>query len=797
MLANYLKLAIRNLLRQKFYTGINVAGLTLGVAGCLLIFMFVQNELSYDKFHAKGDRIYRLLRNNNMNGQVTRTPYTSGPYAPTLAADFPEDIQAAVRIMANNALVTYGEKSFNEARFYFTDPEFFKIFSFKLLKGNPRTALAEPNTLIITEATAQKYFGTTNPMGKLVTVNTDQTFKVTGVMANVPGNSQLKFDMLASMKTVENEDYFKVWRANMLYTYLLLPAAGRAATLESKMPGFVQKYLGETMRQFNMNVKLTLQPYQNVYLDSSTTFDFAEHGSRSNVYIFSAIAIFILLIACINFMNLASARSVGRAKEVGVRKVLGAYQRHLVGQFLVESVLLAVVSVVLAVALIYAVLPVFNSFAEKQLALPVNNPLLYVFLLVTALVVGLLAGSYPAFFLSSFQPVKVLKGRLSNSAGHPVMRKALVVFQFAVSIFLIIGTVVIFRQMHYVQNKQLGFGKENVLKIPVDNGDIDDKLQSFMRQVRQLPRVKNVSVMSGEPGGFHDRYTIKIAEKPNEDWAFRTVFTDYDYIPTLNIPVVAGRGFSRSFPTDSISAIILNEAAVKQIGWSPQEALDKEFVDVPRDGQNSPIRLRVIGVVKDYNFSSLKEAIEPLAIIMRRDHRVIAIKLGSGNPQQAIAAIQNIYTKVAPKYPFEFTFLDQDFDKLYKNEQKQGVLFTLFATLAIFIACLGLFGLALYSTEQRRKEIGIRKVLGASVGGLVALLSSDFLKLVLLANVLAWPLAWWAMHKWLEEFTYRVELNALIFIVAGVMALVIAVLTVSFQAIKVAVANPVNALRDE
>jgi len=790
------KIAYRNLLRQKFYTALNVAGLTLGVAGCLLIFMFVQNELSYDKFHAKGDRIFRLLRDNYMSGNLTSTPYTSGPYAPTLAADFPEDIQAAVRVMANNALVTYGDKSFNEDRFYFTDPDFFKVFSFRLLKGDPQTALADPNTLVITEDMAKKYFGAAEPMGKLVTINKNHTFKITGVMANVPGNSQLQFNMLSSIKIMESEEGFKVWRNNMLYTYLLLPDAGRKPVLESKMPGFVQKYLGETMRELGMNVKLKLQPFQNVYLDDSTTFDFAEHGSKSNVYIFSAIAVFILLIACINFMNLASARSVGRAKEVGVRKVLGAHKKHLIGQFLVESVLLATVSVVLAVALIYTVLPVFNTFAEKQLTLPVTNPLLYLFLILVAIIVGLLAGSYPAFFLSSFQPVKVLKGQLTGSTGNPVLRKSLVVFQFGVSIFLIIGTVVIFRQMQFVQHKQLGFGKENILKVPVDNGDIEEKCYTFMRQVRQLPEVKNVSVMSGEPGGFHDRYTIKIVDKPDDNWAFRTVFTDYDYISTLGIKLIAGRGFSRAFPTDSVSAIILNEAAAKQIGWTPQEALGKEFLDESRDGETT-LRRRVIGVVKDYNFSSLKEAIQPLAIMMKSDPRVIAIKLAPGNPQQAIAAIQKIYTQVAPKYPFAFTFLDQDFDKLYKNEQKQGVLFPIFATLAIFIACLGLFGLALYATEQRRKEIGIRKILGASIGGLVALLSSDFLKLVLLANVLAWPLAWWAMHKWLEEFTYRVELNALIFIVAGVIALLIAIITVSFQALKVAIANPVNALRNE
>ncbi|MDQ4139940.1 MAG: ABC transporter permease, partial [Bacteroidota bacterium] len=756
MLSNYLKLAYRNLLRQKFYTAINVAGLTIGIACCLLIFMFVQNELSYDKFHAKGDRIYRLLRGSYTNGDHTGTPYTSGPYAPALTADFPEDVQAAVRVMASNALVTYADKSFKEDRFYLTDANFFQVFSFKLLKGNPQTALAEPHTLVITEAMAKKYFGDTDPMGKLVTIDKEQTYKVTGVMANVPGNSQLQFDMLTSIKLLENEDFFKVWNNNMLYTYLLLPDASRQAVLESKLPGFVQKYLGETMQQFQTKIKLSLQPYHNVYLDNSTEWDFAEHGNKSNIYIFTAIAVFILLIACINFMNLASARSLGRAKEVGVRKVLGAYQQHLIKQFLTESVLVASLAVILAIGVIYAILPWFNTFTEKQLILPFTNPLLYVFLVLVAVVAGILAGSYPAFFLSSFQPVKVLKGRLSGSAGNPFLRKALVVFQFSISIFLIVGTVVIFRQMQYVQDKQLGFAKENILKIPVDNNDIYNNRHTFIRQVRQLPEVKSASLMSGEPGGFHDRFNIKITEKPNENWAFRTVFTDFDYIPTLGIQLVAGRGFSRDFPTDSVAAIILNEAAVKQIGWTPQEALGKEFADVPRGGQTT-MRRRVIGVVKDYNFSSLKEAIDPLAIMMQSDHRVIAIKLAAGNPQNAIAAIQKIYDQTAPKYPFQFTFLDQDFDRLYNNEQKQGVLFTIFAVLAIFIACLGLFGLALYSTEQRRKEIGIRKVLGASVGGLVTLLSSDFLKLVLLANVLAWPLAWWAMHKWLQEFSYRVE----------------------------------------
>jgi putative ABC transport system permease protein len=455
--------------------------------------------------------------------------------------------------------------------------------------------------------------------------------------------------------------------------------------------------------------------------------------------------------------------------------------------------LLTFIAVLLSVGLIKLVFPYFNAFTERNLVIPFARPELYVFLLGVVLLVGIIAGSYPAFFLSSFNPINVLKGHLATASGNPLLRKSLVVFQFAVSIFLIIGTVIIFRQMHYVQNKNLGFTKEQVITLPMDNGDIFNKRNTFLSRVKQLPGVKASSVMSGEPGGFHELNMFSLAEKVGEKFPLITVSTDFDYLPTFEIPLIAGRNFSKSFPTDSASAIILNETAVKQFGWTSLDAIGKEFTD----SNENPQKRKVIGVVKDYHFSSLKEAITPLALIIRNDHRVAAIRLAAGNPEPALAAIQQIYTEVAPQYPFAYTFLDDSFAQLYKTEKKQAQLITVFSILAIFVACLGLLGLAAYTTEQRRKEIGIRKILGASVSGIVSLLSLSFLKLVLLANLVAWPLAWYAMHQWLQNFTYRVDIEWSIFMVSGLIALLIAIFTISFQAIKVAIANPVNALRDE
>ncbi|MGV3642030.1 MAG: ABC transporter permease [Adhaeribacter sp.] len=796
MFYNYLKIAVRTLLKHRFYTFINIAGLTLGISCCLLIFMFVRHELSYDQFHQQGERLYRVLRLARLNGADQGIPYTSGPYGRALAADFPGQVAAAVRVMPANALLSYQNRSFKEEQMILADSNFFRVFSFPLVQGDPRTALSGTNSLVLSQTLAKKYFGKVNPLGRMITVDKTSTYQVTGVMADVPANSHLRFDLVASIRTVEKEDWFKVWRNNALFTYVLLAPGTRLPDLEARFPAFMSKYMSKEFQEWGGKMGLRLQPLGDIYMQEGLVFDSVAHGSKNNVYIFSAIAGFLLVIAGINFMNLASARSAGRAREVGVRKVLGAYRRHLVVQFLMESTLLAFLAVALSLGLVVLVLPYFNALAEKQLVIPFHDPMLYALLLGVALVVGLLAGSYPAFFLSSFQPVKVLKGRLSSGAGHPVLRRALVVFQFSISIFLLIGTVVIYRQMHFLQHKNLGFSKEHVLKIRLDNGEIHSRRLAFLRRVKQLPGVRQASVMSGEPGGFHDQFGFDVAAKPGETWRFNTVFTDYDYLPTLGIQLLAGRNLSRSYPSDSTSAILLNQQAAAALGWTPHQALGQEISD-KGFGTPQTHRRKVVGVVKDYHFSSLKNPIHPLAILMRTDHRMLVLRLAPGNPAPVLAAIRQVYAEMAPQYPFRYSFLDEDFDHLYKTEQKQAQIFTVFSGLAIFIACLGLFGLAAYTTEQRRKEIGIRKILGASASGLVALVSRDFIRLVLLANVLAWPLAYLAMQRWLENFSYRVDISWYVYLAAGLLALVIALLTISFQALKVALSNPVVSLREE
>jgi putative ABC transport system permease protein len=796
MFFNYLKVALRNLQKQKFYTSINIFGLTLGITCCLLIFLYVQHERNFDHFHERGNRIYRLVRIAFMNGELGQVAFTSGAFARALTVDFPEDVEAAVRLFPFNALVSHGNKAFKEDYIFSADADFFRVFSFPLLAGNPAKALAEPYAVVLTQTTARKYFGRENPLGQILTLNKTDLYKVTGVMADVPSNSHLQFDLLTSNQHQQKEEWMHNWRSNGMYTYVLLPAANRYQTLETKLPAFMEKHMGDLFQKWGMKIDVKLQPLHDIYLRNRRIEDEVAHGSQTNVYIFSVIAVFILLIACINFMNLASARSTDRAKEVGMRKVLGAYKQNLIWQFLGESILLALVAGIFSILLMVYTLPFFNAFTEKDLVVPFSKPQFYFFLLLVIVGVGLGAGSYPAFFLSSFRPVKVLKGKFSRGSGNPGLRRALVVFQFSVSIILIIGTVIIFRQMHFVQHKKLGFTKEQVITLKLDNPDIVRNQSSFIQRVKQLPEVENVSVMSGEPGGYHNRYVLYIDEKPNETWSFRTVFTDTAYLPTLDIKLMTGRNFSGAYPSDVANAIILNETAVKQLGWTPTQAIGKCISD-KGFGSKTEHQRKVIGIVQDYHFCSLKEDIEPLAILMHPDPRLLAIRLQPGNPNQALGKLKQLYAQMAPKYPFVYTFLDESFAQLYKTEQKQAVLFSVFSVLAILIACLGLFGLASYTTDQRRKEIGIRKILGASTGGIITLLSRDFLKLVLLANIFAWPLAWYVMNKWLEAFSYRVNMEIVVFLLVAVLALFISFLTISFQAVRVAMANPVHALREE
>ncbi len=793
MLKNYLKTTLRNLLKQKLFSLINVFGLAAGLAITILILLHVQAEMSYDNVHTQRDKIYRVLRKSEVSDKGYLIGITSGPYAPALRNDLPESIKDAVRVLPSDGLATYDHRAFMEKKFFFADENFFKVFSFPLAKGDPARVLASPNAVVITPEIARKYFGEGEPIGKTIRMDDEYDFIVTGVMAHRLGRSHLDFDFMASLKTLEKEEWLHGWWNNILLTYVLIDNPKEANRVEAQLPGFIDKYLGEDFKRNGKRIDLTLQPLAEIYFEKDIRYERGvRHGDKNAVYIFGAIAFFILVIACINYMNLTTARAGRRAREIGVRKVLGAHKSSLVWQFLSESFLLTSLAIILAVALSELLLPRFNAAFGLDLAMNFADPLLPFSLLGLLFVVSVLAGSYPAFLLSSFLPIRVLKGRFSRQAADTHIRKGLVVFQFCISAFLIIVTLLIVEQLDFMRQKDLGFNDEQVVLVPMNNSEIRKHQEDFASRARQERGILSVSAMSGQPGGFHDAMSFKI-ERKDENYRLRTVYTDFDYVETLGLEIVAGRNFSKTFGTDKEQAVLLNETAVKLIGWTNEEALSKEM----RHTMFDTSRCHVVGVVEDYHFSSLKEGIEPLFIAMRRNANIFAIKVEPANIQAALASIQQHWERISPAYPFEFTFLDETFYKLYQQEQKESKLFSIFSFISIVIACLGIFALASYAAEERTKEIGIRKVLGASVGSVFNLLSKEYVRLVVIANLFAWPLAWFAMSQWLRDFAYRVEIAWWVFALAGGLVMLIALLTVSILAMKAALANPVEALRYE
>ena len=792
MFKNYLLTAYRNSLKNKLYATINVLGLAIGLTCCLFIVLYVQHERSYDQFHEKKDRIFRVYRTTDRDGYSEIGPI-SPPYADALRNDFPQEVEAAVRVMPRDGLITQGNNAFTGDNITFVGHDFLQIFSFPLTQGDPATALSEPSGVVLTADMARKYFGNQDPIGKTITYENDYPMVVTGVLAPVPENSHIEFDFLASVHLFEQEEWFTGWWNNNMMAYVLLKENVAESAVEDQFPAFMEKYLGTDFERLGLRVGLTLKPLTDVYFARDVGFDvWAKHGNASMAYIFLVVAVFILLIACINFMNLATARAARRSTEVGVRKTLGANRNDLIYQFFGESFLTTFVASLLTVVLMSALLPAFNQFAEVQLSLPFGDVRFLVLMLGVMVTVGLLAGSYPALVLSAFVPVKALKGKLRGGAKGEYLRKGLVVFQFVISIVLIVAVLVVNQQMRFVQDQRLGFDKERVMLLEVNNNELYDQRDVFKSQLQRDSRITNVATISGEPGGFHDMYTLQV-EDHEEEVIMRTVFTDTDYIPTLGLNLLAGRNFSPERSTDTLEAVILNETAVQTLGWSPEEALDKEVVNPFSDS----IPRRVIGVVEDYHFASLHQQIDPLAIMMGDDIRVIAIKVAAGPVSPVVDVVSDAWATLGTKYPFAFTFLDESYDQLYRAEQRQSKVFTLFAGIAVFIACLGLFGLVTFVAEQRTKEIGVRKVLGASVWQLVQLLTRDFAVLVVIALVIASPLAYYAMEQWLNDFAYRVAWQPTTFLLAGALTLLIALLTVSWQSAKAALANPTEALRSE
>ena len=806
MIRNYFKIAARNLWRNKTFSAINIFGLALGISTCLLIMLYVQNELGYDRFHEKSDRIVRVVFKGSIQGEKMKEANVMPPVAQAFKKDFPE-VQEATRFRKYGfPRVSYGNKTFKESSFAFADSNFFQVFTFPLLKGDKNTALLEPNTIVISETVAEKYFGKEDPVGKLLDFKDANTsFKITGVMLNMPANAHFHFDMLASMSSLPDSRQTS-WMTSEYYTYLVLPAGYDYKKLEAKLPQVVEKYMGPQLqtamgmslaefRKKGNDIGLFLQPLKDIHLHSDLNLEAESGGDITYVYIFSAIALFMLIIACINFMNLSTAGASKRGREVGIRKVLGSLKGQLIRQFLVESILLTIIALVLSLLLVYWVLPFFNNLSGKSLALNFSdNAWLIPVLLIFGLLTGILAGTYPAFFLSSFKPVSVLKGKIPSNNKTVGLRSGLVVFQFFISIVLIVGTVVVYQQLAYIQNKKLGYDKNQVM-IVQEPYWLGKNLDAFKQQLQQDPRVVSVSSSGYLPAGATGNNNFIVSADNNSSQLVKTLRydVDYNYIKTLGMQMEEGRNFSKNFGTDS-SAIILNEETVKAFGWD-KNAVGHSLTKQENDGTR--FTYHVIGVVKDFHFKSLHYSISPLVMILGNSSDNIIVKTKTSDIAGLVKTIQKSWTDLNAGAPFVYSFLDERFSNTYLSEQKLGLILGIFAGLTIFVACLGLFGLATFTAEQRTREIGIRKVLGATVANIVSLLSRDFLKLVLIAFILAAPVAWYLMNKWLQDFAYPIHISWWVFVIAALLAITITLITISFRAVRAATNNPVISLRSE
>jgi len=788
MLKNYFKIAWRNIVRQKAYSILNIAGLSIGMACSILILLWVQNELSYDRFHARADQLFRLT----CNAGDFKTAVSAAGMSKGLQAQLPQ-IKGGVRISKPISLLfEVGEKKVEEKRVFYADSNFLEVFSFPLLAGNVATALKDPGSILITETTAEKYYGTRDVVGKTIRINNKDNFTIAGVLANTPSNSHLQFDAIIPMKTMASWDWDlknDTWGNFNFYTYLELDTkTAESVPAQHKL----EQQIGKIFTDHGETVKLDfqLQPLTAIHLHSNLQIDLPGHGNIQYVNIFFIVAIFILAVACINFMNLATARSERRAKEVGLRKVVGANRYQLVFQFLGESLIFSFLSLVIAIGIVYLLLPVFKMLTEKTLAFDLLDGKLMLSLIGIAVLTGLLSGSYPALFLSGFAPVKVLKGKLRVAGGNLLFRNTLVVMQFVVAIVLLVGTAVVYKQLDFIKKRNLGFDKSNLLYLPM-NGELRGKRQALKASLAQNPLTENFSVISNLPTTLETGTTDIVwdGQTIRNQIIFPSLDVDENFVKVFKAQVLAGRGFNKSFSDDS-SNYMINEKAMQIMGMNMGNAVGSSLTFDETKGT-------IIGVVKDFHFKSLQYSMEPLILRLNKWGGVVMVRTTAGGNEQTIKALEAINQKLNPAFPFTFGFLDKDLDNLYRSEQQMGNIFNLFACLAIFISCLGLYGLSAFMAEQRTKEIGVRKVLGATVAGVVGLLSQDFMKLILIAIVIASPIAWYSMNKWLQGFAYQTTLEWWVIALAGILATGIALLTISFQSIKAALMNPVKSLRSE
>lgn len=807
MFINYLKTAVRNLFKRKGYSLINIAGLAIGIATCLLILMFVNDELSYDSFNNKADRIYRVAAAFMQGGKNFNVAVIAPPVAQALIDECPE-VENAVRFRQRGRFIfQHKDNIFKETKVSYVDPSFFDIFSIPLLRGDPADALKQPNTLILSQKTAKKYFSDEDPVGRILRLNDQTDFIVTGVFRDIPDNSHFHFDVLISMTSLA-ESKSKMWLNQNFQTYILLQTKADPVSVEARFPDMIKKYMGSQIEVFmgksieqlaeenEFSAKFFLQPLRDIHLHSDLIAEMEPTSNVRYIYIFFSIAIFILIIAAINYINLSTSLSAGRATEVGIRKVLGSFRSQLIRQFLTESVLLSIVSLFLSLGLLSFALPFFNKLSGKNLSMSaLGNLYMLTAIGIITIFIGLVAGCYSSFFLSTFKPINILKGKIRSGIKSGWLRRGLVVFQFAASIILITATFVVHNQLHYIQNKKLGYEKDQVI-ILTNTNLLGDQAEAFKNKMLGYPQIISATI-SGFLPVPSNRYTSTVLPEGDIDSNLATSMenwiVDYDYIQTMGMKVVSGRDFSRDYSTDNKAAII-NQSAAKQFGW--ENPVGRRIGRISSDIKNVEL-YEVIGIVEDFHFESLKETIGPLVMFLGSSTDMISFRIDTQNIAGTIDLLRNVWKEFLPQQPIEYNFLDEQFSNIYQTEQRIGKIFGVFSGLAIFIGCLGLYALAAFTAERRTKEIGIRKILGASTSNIIRMLTKEFVILIASANIIAWPVAFWVMRGWLNDFSYRIPLNIWMFFSAGFLTLSIALLTVSFQAVKVALTNPSTSLRYE
>lgn len=797
MLKNLITIAVRNLLRQKGFSLINIFGLTIGLTASALIILYILHELGYDRFHENADRIYRIAIKSEISGQHLDVAVSSPPFGPALKADYPEIVDYTRIDIYRNALLSVGDRKFFEDDILFADSSFFRMFTVPMIHGNPATALDAPRSIVLTESLAEKYFGDEPAVGRSLRFNDQMDMTVTGVCHDYPDNSHLRFSSIISFSTfgeIRGEHWFGAWGNLSIHTYILLDEENSAPSLQSKMPDFLQKYVAEALEESNVRFDPYLQPLTSIHLHSDLMAEIGDNSDINYIYLLIAITLFILVLAGINFMNLSTARSANRAREVGIRKVLGSVRRSLVAQFIGESIIISLISLFITFILIELVLPEFNSITGKDLDMKyILDWQITLGFVLLAIIVGIFAGSYPAFYLSSFNPISVLQSRMKAGRSGSLLRNILVFAQFSISIALIIGTVILYNQLRYIQDRDLGFDKDNVIVIALRNDETRENAHVMKENYLENPDVLGACLSSGFPGGeisgtsyFPEGFGF------TDPWLIYGFSTDPDMMDnTLKMRIIQGRNLRSDLPTDS-TAVLINETLLAMLGW--EDPIGKAIVT---DRLDSTI-LRIVGVVQDFHNQSLHQKINPIMIqYLRELPGYLLVKTRTMDTRDVLPELEAAWEEVNPDMPFDYQYLDSRIAQFYEYEKKMGEIMVYFTIFALFIAVLGLYGLASYMAEQRTKEIGIRKAMGSSTWLISFILSRDFARPVLLANLVAWPMAWLIMGRWLQEFSYQTEIRYWIFIVSGLLALLIAVVTVNIQTIRASSFNPVDALRYE